>query len=40
MALCDDLSYVHVEWVSQKNCLRSWFRGTDETHAPIKYEGL
>lgn len=26
----------HVEWVSQKNYLRSWFRGSDESHAPIK----
>ena|ERR1051325_5229946 len=26
----------HVEWVSQKNYLRSWFRGNDETHAPLK----
>jgi prepilin-type N-terminal cleavage/methylation domain-containing protein len=26
----------HVEWVTQKNYLRSWFRGTDESHAPIK----
>jgi prepilin-type N-terminal cleavage/methylation domain-containing protein len=26
----------HVEWVSQKNYLRSWFRGTDESHAVPK----
>jgi len=26
----------HVEWVSQKNYLRSWFRGTDEFHAVPK----
>jgi len=26
----------HVEWVSQKNYLRSWFRGNDEVHAPVK----
>jgi hypothetical protein len=26
----------HVEWVSQKNYLRSWFRGNDEVHASIK----
>jgi prepilin-type N-terminal cleavage/methylation domain-containing protein/prepilin-type processing-associated H-X9-DG protein len=26
----------HVEWVPQKNYLKSWFRGNDEKHAPIK----
>ena len=26
----------HVEWVSQRNYLRSWFRGTDEFHAVPK----
>jgi prepilin-type N-terminal cleavage/methylation domain-containing protein len=26
----------HVEWVSQKKYLRSWFRGNDEVHGPIK----
>ncbi len=26
----------HAEWVSQKNYLRSWFRGTDESHPAIK----
>ena len=26
----------HVEWVSQKSYLRSWFRGNDEVRAPIK----
>jgi len=26
----------HVEWVTQKKYLRSWFLGNDEKHAPIK----
>jgi len=32
VAFCDG----HVEWVSQKSYLRSWFRGTDESHAVPK----
>lgn len=32
VAFCDG----HVEWVSQKKYLRSWFRGSDEVHAAIK----
>jgi prepilin-type N-terminal cleavage/methylation domain-containing protein len=32
IAFCDG----HVEWVSQKSYLRSWFRGNDESHSQIK----
>jgi|GEM_PF-4441302 len=31
VAFCDG----RVSWVSQKDFLRSWYRGTDEDHAPV-----
>jgi hypothetical protein len=32
VAFCDG----HVQWVPQKDYLRSWFRGNDEEHSPIR----
>lgn len=31
VAFCDG----HVSWVKQKDYLRSWYRGTDESHTPV-----